>query len=176
MFYVDQSWLDAFVDGALRLANHTTCPGDPIKGEIKTSTNEYLRQSCAKFGLERATPLRWGFILRSKIVRAFPNLIIRQVMSDNILSEGQQLSNAKLGTNLARTAPKGQPVIRAMGEKTLCFCKARPPKNLKRLGVFGYRNHIITKDFRSVVSSMTKPSSLPSMPTQVRNRSATQHS
>lgn len=31
IFYVDQSWLDAFVDGALSLANHATFPADPIK-------------------------------------------------------------------------------------------------------------------------------------------------
>ena len=45
MFYVDQSWLDAFVDGALRLANLVTFLSDPIERSI----NEFLRKSFAKF-------------------------------------------------------------------------------------------------------------------------------
>ena len=43
MFYVDQSWLDAFVDGALSLANHTTSfPVTQSKEKSKeASTNIY---------------------------------------------------------------------------------------------------------------------------------------
>ncbi|MCJ1280119.1 hypothetical protein MMC21_007946 [Puttea exsequens] len=81
-FYIDDAWLDAVIDGGLSIANHMLVPNDPIKQEIKHSINSYLELiSKEEHGLRAWLP-RWGFVIRSELVHAYPNLKIQQVSAD----------------------------------------------------------------------------------------------
>ncbi|OJJ42077.1 hypothetical protein ASPZODRAFT_147782 [Penicilliopsis zonata CBS 506.65] len=77
-FYVDENWTDALVDGALSIANHSLGE-DGIKREIRKSFNVYF-DAIQKENPALATAWRprWGLILRSQLVRAYPNLRIER--------------------------------------------------------------------------------------------------
>lgn len=80
-FYVDENWTDALIDGALSIANHSTLENDPVKREIRLGINHYLSQAQEK---PSTTDLswrpRWGLVMRSKVVEAFPNLRIARAL------------------------------------------------------------------------------------------------
>ncbi|KAJ5682775.1 hypothetical protein N7462_005940 [Penicillium macrosclerotiorum] len=80
-FYIDENWTDALIDGALSIANHSTLVDDPVKHEIRTSLDVYVQRM--QKALPAASPLlawrpRWGLVLRSSLVHAYPNLRIQQ--------------------------------------------------------------------------------------------------
>lgn len=73
-FYIDHAWLDAFIDGALSCANHIDPQHDVTRLYIKDVYNFYLRSDIHP--LEGKTPPipRYGFVLRSSVVKALPDL------------------------------------------------------------------------------------------------------
>lgn len=75
-FYIDNSWLDAFIDGALSCCNHLQPNNDTTRMRIKDAFNFYL--STPIHGLEtRVAPVpRYGFVLRSLAVKATPDIKI----------------------------------------------------------------------------------------------------
>ncbi|KAJ9607109.1 hypothetical protein H2200_008181 [Cladophialophora chaetospira] len=75
-FYIDHSWLDAFIDGALSCANHLEPKYDSTRMRIKDAYNFYLSKPI--HGLEKKVPPvpRYGFIIRSSAVKATPDLKI----------------------------------------------------------------------------------------------------
>lgn len=75
-FYVDHSWLDAFIDGALSCANHLEPDYDSTRLRIKEVYNFYLKDYIA--GLEEVSPPvpQFGFVFRSSVVKAIPDLKI----------------------------------------------------------------------------------------------------
>ncbi|KAH7356949.1 hypothetical protein BKA65DRAFT_218378 [Rhexocercosporidium sp. MPI-PUGE-AT-0058] len=75
-FFVDHSWLDCFIDGALSCANHLEPDYDSTRLRIKDVYNIYLNSHIE--GLEGVSPPvpRFGFIFRSSVVKAIPDLKI----------------------------------------------------------------------------------------------------
>lgn len=75
-FYVDHSWLDAYIDGALSCANHLEPDYDSTRLRIKEVYNYYLKDYIQ--GLEAVSPPipQFGFIFRSSVVKAIPDLKI----------------------------------------------------------------------------------------------------
>ena len=74
-FHIDDFWLDCFLDGALSVANHLDADDDVVRREIKVIFNNYLRQPVEKTGIKPQIP-SYGFILRSKLIMAMPDLRI----------------------------------------------------------------------------------------------------
>lgn len=74
-FFVDQTWLECVIDGALSLANHLEPDDDNIKKELKRRVNAYLATPLGD-GPDAPLPRlpRWGFFLRSTAISAFPDL------------------------------------------------------------------------------------------------------
>lgn len=73
-FYLDDSWLDVFLDGALRIGNYFSRETDVTRASIKAAVNTYLETNMFNGHLLQIP--RWGFILRSEIMAKFPDLII----------------------------------------------------------------------------------------------------
>ncbi|KAF3923907.1 hypothetical protein ABW20_dc0109454 [Dactylellina cionopaga] len=70
-FHIDEVWMDAFLDGALSVANHRFFDEiDYIRNELKKNLNIELRKPVHQIP-------KWGFIIRSKVVLAFPDLRIQ---------------------------------------------------------------------------------------------------
>ncbi|CZR65010.1 uncharacterized protein PAC_14910 [Phialocephala subalpina] len=75
-FFIDHAWLDCFIDGALSCANHLEPDYDSTRIRIKEVYNYYLSNNIVgKEGLKPPVP-RFGFILRSSVVKAIPDLKI----------------------------------------------------------------------------------------------------
>lgn len=73
-FYIDDNWMDCLIDGALSVANHLEKDSDVIREEIKNTYNAYLGDTTS---LPHPPQIpRYGFILRSQIVKAIPDLKI----------------------------------------------------------------------------------------------------
>ncbi|KAH8882539.1 hypothetical protein GQ53DRAFT_847524 [Thozetella sp. PMI_491] len=72
-FHIDHAWIDCFLDGALSCANHLEPDYDYTRLSIKAAYNDYLRTPIASTGLIPPVP-RYGFILRSAVVKSTPDL------------------------------------------------------------------------------------------------------
>ncbi|TFB01708.1 hypothetical protein CCMA1212_006416 [Trichoderma ghanense] len=75
-FCVDPKWLDAAIDGGLSTANHFANGDDVVRQAIKKCLNRYMGQ-VRTHGPGQGTTLqlpKWGFLLRSVAVTAFPDL------------------------------------------------------------------------------------------------------
>jgi hypothetical protein len=87
-FYVDTAWLEAMVDGALTIGNHwERDDDDPIRRAIKDNINAYLASSVANANAGANVPVhvpRWGFMIRSSIVQAFPDLRVQVPFHDGV--------------------------------------------------------------------------------------------
>lgn len=71
-FLVDDVWVDALVDGAMSIANTMGGGDDPVRDEIRTAFNVYLKEAPT-----RLVPIGGsGFVIRSGIVESFPDLEI----------------------------------------------------------------------------------------------------
>ena len=74
-FYIDANWMNCFIDGALGIGNHLDEADDVVRALIKNALNNYFN---APIDAGHHSPLpqipRWGFFLRSAVVKAFPNL------------------------------------------------------------------------------------------------------
>ncbi|KAI1055788.1 hypothetical protein LB506_009201 [Fusarium annulatum] len=69
-FLVDDTWIDALVDGAMSLANTMGGGSDPVRDLIRWAFNLYLKDAPAG----RVQIGGSGFIIRSGIVESFPDL------------------------------------------------------------------------------------------------------
>jgi hypothetical protein len=81
-FYVDSNWVDAFIDGALSVGNHLDREDDVVRQALKYNLNSYLK---TKYSVSHPgqPDLNYypqmpcfGFLLRSAVVHAFPDLEI----------------------------------------------------------------------------------------------------
>lgn len=74
-FAVDTNWTDVLVDGALSLANHLERSDDMIRRAIQHGIRRHLDTPSP--GLGRKPPIpKYGFLLRSELVTAFPDMVI----------------------------------------------------------------------------------------------------
>ncbi|KAJ5675314.1 uncharacterized protein N7477_005248 [Penicillium maclennaniae] len=82
-FYIDPTWTDAFIDGALSIANQIDNPDDVVRQAMKNQLNNYFA-SVDKTLLPRPQQIpTYGFFLRSAVVQAFPNLQIHAPWTKN---------------------------------------------------------------------------------------------
>ncbi|KAI1129985.1 hypothetical protein F5Y10DRAFT_290230 [Nemania abortiva] len=79
-FYIDTNWMDAFIDGALSIGNHLDRQDDVVRQALKRNLNRYFE---SKYHNEQGSELNYhpqipcfGFLLRSAVVKAFPDLQI----------------------------------------------------------------------------------------------------
>jgi len=70
-FHIDANWIDAFLDGALSLANYAG--SDLVRSSIKEQINEFLTFKRLILQSRPQVPI-YGFLLRSKLVTLFPDL------------------------------------------------------------------------------------------------------
>jgi hypothetical protein len=76
-FYIDTNWMDTFIDGALSIGNHLSQTDDAVRQALKHALNNYFK---TPYKTDHP-PLNYfpqipcfGFLLRSSVVKAFPNL------------------------------------------------------------------------------------------------------
>jgi hypothetical protein len=74
-FYIDDAWLDSLIDGALSVANHLDGDDDVVRLQIKQAYNVYLSKTVTDTKTKPQIPCS-GFILRSQLVKAMPDLRI----------------------------------------------------------------------------------------------------
>jgi hypothetical protein len=74
-FYIDPTWLDSLIDGALSVGNHLERDDDVVRQAMKYNLNKYFATPIDK-DHHPFTPQipTYGFLLRSAVVQAFPNL------------------------------------------------------------------------------------------------------
>jgi hypothetical protein len=71
-FYVDETWMNSFLDGALSVANHALYTElDLIRSCLKFKFNKLLRSPSHVKQIPR-----WGFFIRSQVIQVFPDLQI----------------------------------------------------------------------------------------------------
>ncbi|KAK2459390.1 hypothetical protein APHAL10511_008595 [Amanita phalloides] len=75
-FYVDHKWLSALVDGALSVANHLD-KQDKVRQVIKDQLVKYLNEEIHPELKHPPQIPSYGFYLRSVVVDAFPDLVVR---------------------------------------------------------------------------------------------------
>jgi hypothetical protein len=73
-FYLDNNWMDVFLDGALSIGNYFARDMDVIRSSIKDAFNTYLKNNLPN-DMPPQIP-QWGFVLRSDIVTKFPDLLV----------------------------------------------------------------------------------------------------
>ncbi|CAM1505214.1 Fc.00g108510.m01.CDS01 [Cosmosporella sp. VM-42] len=84
-FCIDHKWMDCVIDGGLSLANHSARDDDALRRALKDCINKYLaakRTGGPGDGTTLQIP-RWGFLLRSIAVTAFPDLKVEAELDNN---------------------------------------------------------------------------------------------
>lgn len=81
-FYIDAGWVDAMVDGALSLANHSG--EDRDRAAIKAAINAYLTHHPEHQPDYTPQIPRYGFYLRSDLVSMFPDLRVEITSASTI--------------------------------------------------------------------------------------------
>ncbi|KAG4414042.1 hypothetical protein IFR04_012818 [Cadophora malorum] len=74
-FYIDDTWMDCLIDGALSVGNHVEKDDDMVKTAIKQLYNVYLSTTVPNTSIKPQIP-HYGFVLRSQIVKVMPDLRI----------------------------------------------------------------------------------------------------
>lgn len=88
-FCVDNIWVDWLVDGGLGLANHFARDDDAIRRSFKKCINMYLNTPMDG-GTVPQLP-RWGFLMRSTAVSAFPDLKIEAPLPQGAPTNARQV-------------------------------------------------------------------------------------
>jgi len=74
-FKIDHNWTDAFLDGALSLANHIDQDFDIVRDAIKKAINRFISPTAEQLGTPHPVPA-YGCYIRSTLVTKFPDLIV----------------------------------------------------------------------------------------------------
>ncbi|KAH6949753.1 hypothetical protein BKA56DRAFT_434004, partial [Ilyonectria sp. MPI-CAGE-AT-0026] len=88
-FSIDANWIDAFIDGALSVANHKEGEEDTVREAIKTAWNTYLDTVDPVLGYKPPVPT-FGFLLRSDVVKKFPGLRIDAPRTGTVAGDSTQ--------------------------------------------------------------------------------------
>ncbi|KAF5647993.1 hypothetical protein F52700_1207 [Fusarium sp. NRRL 52700] len=75
-FYVDPTWLNAYLDGALSIGNHVEGDQDSVRAAIKLQLQTFFATKNTKSGYQPQVPIS-GFLLRSPLVADFEDLGIQ---------------------------------------------------------------------------------------------------
>ncbi|UKZ78430.1 hypothetical protein TrVFT333_006170 [Trichoderma virens FT-333] len=85
-FCIDPKWVDSVIDGGLSMANHFANGDDVIRRAIKSCLNRYMAEVRSD-GPGKGTTVqmpKWGFLLRSIAVTAFPDLKVEAKFSEEV--------------------------------------------------------------------------------------------
>ncbi|KAH7006585.1 hypothetical protein EDB82DRAFT_454742 [Fusarium venenatum] len=85
-FYIDPHWVEAVIDGALGVANYIERRDDSLRRSIKGIFNKYFSTVDPDVGYRPQVPT-YGLLLRSKIVKDFPDLLITAPIPPGSFSE-----------------------------------------------------------------------------------------
>ncbi|KAL8908170.1 MAG: hypothetical protein Q9207_000993, partial [Kuettlingeria erythrocarpa] len=89
-FHIDNAWLDCLIDGALSVANHFSVEEDTVRLKIKEVYNTFLSTPVEGTTLKPPIP-RYGFFLRSALVKAIPDLRVtitcRRVEGNEVMED-----------------------------------------------------------------------------------------
>ncbi|KAF2144839.1 uncharacterized protein K452DRAFT_131062 [Aplosporella prunicola CBS 121167] len=96
-FSIDRNWIDALLDGALSLGNHSGDDKDRVA--IKHMLNDYINHKPEELDHRVQIPT-YGFYLRSDLVTMFPDLRVEVLPDDAALSAAGE------------EAPAGAPLLR----------------------------------------------------------------
>ncbi|KAI0546741.1 hypothetical protein F4679DRAFT_404617 [Xylaria curta] len=88
-FFIDPTWLECVIDGALSIANHFEKSDDSIRRQLKEAINTYLSSPLAPGQLPQMP--KWGFLMRSIAVSSFPDLKV-----DAPFPAGKESSQSKM--------------------------------------------------------------------------------
>ncbi|KAJ4200946.1 hypothetical protein NW767_007081 [Fusarium falciforme] len=88
-FCVDNNWIDWLVDGGLSLANHFARDDDAIRRSFKECINTYLNTPMDGGTIPQLP--RWGFLMRSTAVSAFPDLKVEAPLPENAPHNARQV-------------------------------------------------------------------------------------
>ncbi|RBA19812.1 hypothetical protein FPRO05_09112 [Fusarium proliferatum] len=72
-FYVDPTWLNAYLDGALSIGNHVEGDQDSVRAAIKLQLQKFFTTKNAKSGYQPQVPIS-GLLVRSPLVADFEDL------------------------------------------------------------------------------------------------------
>lgn len=92
-FYIDNAWLDCFIDGALSCANHVEPQYDNIRLKVKQVFNAVLNTEIGTLKKKPPVP-RYGFIMRSAAIRATPDIkltVRRWTLASRTNAKGEKL-------------------------------------------------------------------------------------
>jgi hypothetical protein len=96
-FHIDRNWMDAFIDGALSIANHLATDDDSIRAGIKDALNSYFESSLGKDALAHHPQIPiYGFLLRSSVLTIFPDLHIDAPFPKSAASKDTQLGRSPI--------------------------------------------------------------------------------
>lgn len=82
-FHIDDTWLDCLIDGALSVANHLDQGDDTARRHMKMAYNEYLKMGLPPTRTVLPQIPCWGFVIRSAVIQAFPDLKISIVYNND---------------------------------------------------------------------------------------------
>ncbi|MCJ1240461.1 hypothetical protein MMC14_008464 [Varicellaria rhodocarpa] len=74
-FHIDPNWTEALVDGALSLGNYVDRGKDQVRKAMKDAIKRYRDHVNPEVGYQPPVPT-YGFLLRSAVVREFPDLVV----------------------------------------------------------------------------------------------------
>ncbi|KAJ4287908.1 hypothetical protein N0V88_007528 [Collariella sp. IMI 366227] len=133
-FLVDDTWVDAMVDGALSVGNTVGGIDDPVRDEIRGAINEYMIKSPG--GVVRIPSA--GFVMRSALIESFPDTEITATRNKDSSGGG--------GEDI--------PVVyrRRHDDTLICMCARGPSQTLND---FSVSMKLPAHQQRSVLQSVT---------------------
>jgi len=116
-FLVDDTWVDAMVDGAFSVGNAVGGIDDPVRDEIRIAMNEIIQAPSSAVEIPSV-----GFIVRSSLVESFPDIEITAALDKDSSGGGG--------------GPPIPIVYRARhDDMIICFCARGPKQTLSNFSV-----------------------------------------
>lgn len=127
LFYIDNAWVSAMIDGGLSLANHLDHDDDRLRDAIKGAINTYLTTPILQVGGYVPPVPTYGFLLRSALVTKFPDMIVDVAGSNSRTSSNSKETTTTTTTTSTTTSP---PVLlrhEVIGPDTMLGMLLEPP-------------------------------------------------
>jgi hypothetical protein len=102
-FHLDRTWIDAQIDGALSLGDHISQPDmETAPGDIIDTVRQMIKDAFVVALADVPYPTG-GFLIRSKVVKAFPNLMVTSGSSTTTIISSYNLNDETLLTLIHRS-------------------------------------------------------------------------
>ena len=137
-FYVDANWTDAFIDGALSLANHWGAEPaqDVSRTAIKNGINERLRTPDENLGGWHVQMPRYGFIIRTQLLVQFPDLAVDiKFAATRSKPPEMNMKKPRIKVELPANTPAQQPILvqKRLAPDTMYLLFDAEPPDLRRI-------------------------------------------